>query len=577
MSFPNKGFSHNNGRLTSTNKTMTLNPNAAEFIPLAQRLTIANAKGDYPSTFGVPGASERTTLDLSGSNVPNDAANESPEYCHWQLPDDITAKFMEEDRLHSPRKPAVTSLSISDRLGNPLSSLDTSQLIGAKHDISSDGIDNFSMRKKVGFLSPIYNEEQLSTSSMTLATENNSKLLVNGDHHDRSSAAFMALATKNQSKLSLNNYGHHVTGRKGVHYSGNSIPASSDLMVHHPLSEDTMTRNLEVLVSKYPDFAAEIISNAYIANEYDLNSTIKSLTHLEVLYNGTFGKHLNQNASVTSRLRNDFPTIPVSNFQNAPPKYTGENFDQPPIESPGRISQGPNDLAAICEKLALQDSSHWNYESNGLEGNAGSSRHVQLSPSSYNDCLKLGHTDKFNDTFKVEAASMRHETGEAVASMSSNLRKVPVDLANLAEAYFDKARQAYLIGNRALTKDLSQKGQQCLQMKAAQDRANETARWRKSGAPELENYIQGQAPTIDLHGLPVNEALQVLKHDLSILKRSATTAGRGLQAYVYCGTGDEMKGTRTSAGLLYTVLRHLDEEKFYYHEHRAGLLRVVIY
>ncbi|KAL9300748.1 putative Smr domain-containing protein [Arabidopsis thaliana] len=139
------------------------------------------------------------------------------------------------------------------------------------------------------------------------------------------------------------------------------------------------------------------------------------------------------------------------------------------------------------------------------------------------------------------------------------------------------ARQAYLVGNKALAKELSVKGQlHNMQMKAAHGKAQEAIYRQRN--PVGQGNSRGNERMIDLHGLHVSEALQVLKHELSVLRSTARATQERLQIYICVGTGHHTRGSRTPARLPVAVQRYLlEEEGLDYSEPQAGLLRVIIY
>lgn len=51
---------------------------------------------------------------------------------------------------------------------------------------------------------------------------------------------------------------------------------------------------------------------------------------------------------------------------------------------------------------------------------------------------------------------------------------------------------------------------------------------------------------IDLHGLHVNEAIHILKGELTALKSTARAAGKRMQVMVCVGTGHHTRGSRTA-------------------------------
>ncbi|KAK8970803.1 hypothetical protein KSP40_PGU008796 [Platanthera guangdongensis] len=93
------------------------------------------------------------------------------------------------------------------------------------------------------------------------------------------------------------------------------------------------------------------------------------------------------------------------------------------------------------------------------------------------------------------------------------------------------AREAYFIGNKVLAKKLGDKGKWYkLQIKEAHAKAREAVhRQRNPFSFELQDNARGQDRIIDLHGLHVNEALLVLKHELGLLRNAARSCGHWLQ------------------------------------------------
>jgi hypothetical protein len=91
------------------------------------------------------------------------------------------------------------------------------------------------------------------------------------------------------------------------------------------------------------------------------------------------------------------------------------------------------------------------------------------------------------------------------------------------------------------------------------------------------SYGPGQAPLIDLHGLHVNEAIPILKQELSILRSTARETGERSQLLVCVGTGHHTKGSRTPARLPMAVEQFLLNQGFHFTQPQAGLLRVSIY
>ncbi|KAL6528828.1 Polyadenylate-binding protein-interacting protein 7 [Orobanche minor] len=164
---------------------------------------------------------------------------------------------------------------------------------------------------------------------------------------------------------------------------------------------------------------------------------------------------------------------------------------------------------------------------------------------------------------------------EMAANMYSEMREEARDHARVRNAYFEQARQAYLIGNKALAKELSIKGQlHNMQMKAAHGKAQETI-YRQRNSDIQTN---GRERMIDLHGLHVSEAIHVLKRELAVMKNAARSMNQHLLVYICVGTGHHTRGSRTPARLPTAVQRYLlEEEGLQFAEPQPGLLEVVIH
>ncbi|XP_010273848.1 PREDICTED: polyadenylate-binding protein-interacting protein 7 [Nelumbo nucifera] len=576
MSLSSKRITTNNARLNTPSKTTTLNPNATEFIPYALRspsgttgFTDASARLDGSATSG------KAVLDRSESSASNNSDDEVHQYWRHQLPDDITPdfKFTEEDDLQGPGSFSLTGLSITDEDDTSSFSASTgsSQMLNKIQELSSCGIDGKNTVKNMRYLVPSYGEDQ-STAFTNLPAYPWEKQFINGDQHIRN-------------------------GNGEFPYSGHSsVGFLNHALSNHMVLSDSDLNPVEFLALQFPGFAAESLAEVYYANGCDLNLTIEMLTQLELQVDSGLNQNLSSKTSSAPNLSAlDFPALAVSTCQNGPSKYSANAIEETtnPYQSSDKdnillfkssystSSRGATDFASAVRKLASQDSGEWKYEKNGsMHTNVGSSKSSLILSSSYSGGHgKSTYGDRLQNHGSARAAPVWLETGEAVANMYSELRGEARDHARLRNACFEQARQAYLIGNKALAKELSAKGQlHNAHMKAAHEKAQEAIyRQRNPVSPEFQGYRRGQEQMIDLHGLHVSESIRVLKQELSILRAAARSNEQRLQVYICVGTGHHTKGSRTPARLPVAVERYLlEEEGLDYTEPQPGLLRVVI-
>ncbi|KAF8401111.1 hypothetical protein HHK36_014415 [Tetracentron sinense] len=577
MSLSKKGILTIDTKLNTMNKITTLNPNATEFIPYAFRSPSGSiSTEDVTSRLVASGTSGKAVLDRSESTISNNSDDEAHQYWCQQLPDDITPdfKFMGEDVSQGPRGLSFTGLSIHDGSESSRFSASTGsgQILSKQQELSSHVIDGNSLIEKTRYSVSSYGG-------------------------DKSSAGFLNLPTNPWDKQFMNGDQHLSNGREGLPYNGNSSSGFlNDTLSKHVVLDDTDINPVELLASQFPGFAAESLAEVYYANGCDMNLTIEMLTQLELQVDGGFNKNLNlKPLSAPNLSALDFPALPGPDGSNGLTKYAGDDLQQNAnpyrysdkdsmllFKSSSSPSRSAPDFATAVRKLASQDSGRWKYERNGSpDASVGSSRSSHILADSY--IAGYGRSiygDRLQNHGSSRAAPVWLETGEAVANMYTELREEARDHARLRNACFEQARQAYLIGNKALAKELSVKGQlHNMHMKAAHGKAQESIyQQRNPVAPELQGYGRGQERMIDLHGLHVSEAIHVLKNELSVLRSAARSAKQHLQVYICVGTGHHTKGSNTPARLPVAVQRYLlEEEGLDYAEPQPGLLRVVIY
>lgn len=159
----------------------------------------------------------------------------------------------------------------------------------------------------------------------------------------------------------------------------------------------------------------------------------------------------------------------------------------------------------------------------------------------------------------------------------------PIDCRRLLASSNLQATQAYLAGNKRLARELGAKGRwHGEQMHAAHAAAAaETFTRRNPGAAAAIAGASGSsssgsgAQTVDLHGLHVSEALQLLESLLLQLQPGLGGSGsRARQLRVVVGAGTHGK---VPARLPAAVRRYLQEQGLPFSEPYAGLLEISLH
>ncbi|KAL7588085.1 hypothetical protein Lser_V15G40996 [Lactuca serriola] len=523
MSLLNKGASAIDKNLSTTGKAKTLNPDAAEFVPFSLRSPSGNTRSSDTSNFGNFSASTpgKSILKRSESSVSNNSDDEAHQFWRHQLPDDITPDF---------------------------------HVVGGEEDSNGNGSNSISI--------------SIPFSTLSIMDVNGSSRFP--EQHELSPHQMNGGRFGNFQQMHGDQLLGGIIDEPLPPYNGDNGQGYLDDM----LNEGTEVNSLGFLASQFPGFAAESVAEVYYANGCDLNLTIEMLTQLELQVDNGLNQNPNSKALSSPNLSAlDFRALsPTNNHHIAPfsgqqnvNSYLSLEKDLLMFKSSSTSpSLGATDFASAVRKMASQDSSIWKYDRNPSPNSTiGSSR------SSY------------SSGYGPRSAPVWLETGDAVANMYSEMRGEARDHARLRNAYFEQARQAYLIGQKALAKELSVKGQSHnIQMKAAHGKAQESIYYQRNPvSPEMQgNGRGGQERIIDLHGLHVSEAIHVLKRDLMTWRNIARSADQRVQVYICVGTGHHTKGTRTPARLPVAVQRYLlEEEGLHYSEPQPGLLRVVLY
>lgn len=573
MNVSKKGFQMD-AKLFSPNKATSLNPNAAEFIPFALRSPSSGTTSSADATAKLTtfGAHGKSVLGRSESSNSNNSDDEVHQYWRCQLPDDITPDFevMGEDESQGVNDLSLIGLSIHD--DNETSTFPSS--IGNRYKINEQ--EELSQQHFNG--NNFADKFKLSNSSYS---------------EDPSSASFLNTLAKPWDRPIGSVNQHISSGLEGLNSDDNSRHGFlDDVLAENAIVDDTNLNPLEFLASLFPGFAAESLAEVYFANGCNLHLTSEMLTQLQD--DGSFNQNPNSKTlSAPNLSAMDFPALASSDGQTASTKYGVDNVyrsgnpyrssdnDMLFFKSRSSVpSRGAIDFAAASRKLASQDSGVWKYDRNGFGDTAiGSTRSSNVLASGFTSGQgRVNSGDRLQKRGSAREAAVWLETGDLVANMHSELREEACDHARLRNAYFEQAQQAYLIGNKALAKELSVKGQlHDMHMEAAHGKAQESIyHQRNPVAPEMRGNGRGHERIIDLHGLHASEAIHLLKHELSVLKSTAMAAGQRLQAYICVDTDHHTWASHTPAKLPLIVQRFLLEEGLEFTVPQSGLLCVVI-
>ncbi|XP_021762160.1 polyadenylate-binding protein-interacting protein 7-like [Chenopodium quinoa] len=582
MSFSKQVSPTTQTSLTSPAKATSLNPNAAEFVPFSLRTPSSGTTSniDVAAKFPASGSSGKQVLDRSESSISTNSDEEARQYWQQQLPDDITPDFnvLGEDDHHGLGSLSLAALSLHAG-GSATDAIRFSGSLGSPYkmnetlEFTAHHTNGAALSDKMGYPISAYGDDPSSTSYLQRTSKPWEMQLLSADHH----------------------FGNARDGNSFDETTRRTNP--NDIATETSMLENNDMNPVEFLVSQFPGFAAESLAEVYFANGCDLNLTVEMLTQLELQVDGAFNQNMNlKTLSAPNLTSMDFPALPVPDNKTNLQKYTGDELQQN-VNSYGSSekdnlllfrsnsslsAKGATDFASAVRKLSPQDPCLWKYDRSGSADIAvGSSRNSHaLSGSYHTGAGRSAYSDRMQGRSSARAAPVWLETGEAVGNLYTEVREEARDHARIRNVYFEQARQAYLMGNKALAKELSVNGQlHNMKMKAAHSKAQESIyRQRNPISPDQQGGGRCQGKVIDLHGLHVSEAIHVLKQELSVLRNAARLAEQRLHVYICVGTGHHTRGSRTPARLPIAVQRYLlEDEGLEFSEPQQGMLRVVLY
>ncbi|DBA92550.1 TPA: hypothetical protein ACH3X1_002776 [Trebouxia sp. C0004] len=271
---------------------------------------------------------------------------------------------------------------------------------------------------------------------------------------------------------------------------------------------------LAVLREQFPLYNQDSLTDVLKVNGYDLVGALDMLAQLESEQTGQRKQCLQAPPSLDE---NNFPSLATSPGSSPRPATNGPaSADSPVPEATAVAESDDTESPKAAEKpRAVQKlPSVWG----SVEGSA----HKATSPekkSSGTGRVSKGDSmssqqkaQAVNSKLQPSAASFKSrnkstskvpwvETGAAVSGQYADAREEARDHARLRNMYFQQATQAYLVGNKALAKELGAKGRHHSdEMKAAHAAASESifqqrnmrnassAVSNKNGAPKQFSY-----------------------------------------------------------------------------------------
>ncbi|KAK3286252.1 hypothetical protein CYMTET_6182 [Cymbomonas tetramitiformis] len=341
---------------------------------------------------------------------------------------------------------------------------------------------------------------------------------------------------------------------------------------------------LSVLSQEFPEYDLDSLSAVYAANGSDLMMTLDALMSTSQLLEEPEVAKAPEPPPVLDSL--NFPSLSEvssrggrESDQALGPQNTSVEEERAQAAA-GHASHGVDFRAAVQTKAApvarsVGTGGPWDEGRTARQAGEWQS----ASPASYTGWT--AEQVQQQQARQQQVAARWVATGVEVERMYHEAREQASDHARVRNQYFQQATSAFLAGNKALAKDLAHKGRwHAEQMKNAHAAASEAIYHSRNAAQDPATGRAGGAhtggrdggvPLLDLHGLHVKEAVEILRRKLMDW-RDGRMAHR--HVHVLVGTGHHTRGSRTPARLPRAVEEYLQSENVQYTQPQPGLLQV---
>lgn len=166
-----------------------------------------------------------------------------------------------------------------------------------------------------------------------------------------------------------------------------------------------------------------------------------------------------------------------------------------------------------------------------------------------------------------ESPSLLHDGNVSPRYQDVDFRKEATRQAKLRSMYFRQAAQAYADGNGAAAAMMSRKGREHTELMKKYQRQAFRQNFYKRNHGRMENLAK-----VDLHGLHVQEAIEVVEELLEWHRQSLRENSPAKKKYLYLITGTGKHSHRGKPRLKPAILKLLREKKYVVNEQNGVLV-----